>query len=132
MIPNTKDILMDEDKFIRSGEISPFLLWFKTKVMKVTPRTWQPFWQCPYDYYRKCTVIDKATGLWVIHFKYGQQQKRKKKKIHGTDDSTLTSEGINESAQLHTKYDNDMVEEGSVLVLATVTAVTASMNAQKQ
>jgi len=78
MIPSTNNILMDEDRFIRTGEISPFLLWFKTKVMKVvTPRTWQPFRQCPNDYYKKCTVIDETTGLWVIHFKYGQQQNRK-------------------------------------------------------
>jgi len=104
------------------GEITPFLLWFKTKVMKVvTPRTWQPFHQCPNGYYNKYTVIDEATGLWVLHFKY-RQNPTKKKKLHTTDNSTLTSEGLHEQVGAHKKYDDHITEGGSISVLATVTA----------
>jgi len=39
---------------------------------------------------------------------------------------------MHESAGLHPKYKNNIAEDGSVLVPATVTAVTASMNIQKQ
>jgi len=49
--------------------MSASLLWFKLKLMRlVTNGKWEPFHRTAPTYYRHCTVIDEAMGLWILHY----------------------------------------------------------------
>jgi len=63
-------ILCNEEKFLMTSVLTPQLYWFKTKMMHaINNNLWDPFCKSPSGYYVKCGIVDKAMGLWILHFR---------------------------------------------------------------
>jgi len=101
----TECIISDETTFLLTGEISSALLWFKSKLMRlVTYGKWEPFRRTASAYYKQCTLIDEAMGLWILHYrdanavikKEGDDVMKKEDNVEeATNEGSIDTEGDN-------------------------------------